>query len=52
MIIILLNKFVGLGRGCGAVIGGFFVCYLGSATTFRVYGKLFKSKQNTFHSIY
>lgn len=28
----------GFGRGCGAVIGGFFVRYFGSATTFRGYG--------------
>lgn len=30
---------IGLGRGCGAVIGGFFVRYLGTATTFRAYGE-------------
>lgn len=30
----------GLGRGCGAVIGGFFVRYFGSATTFRGYGNI------------
>lgn len=30
----------GLGRGCGAVIGGFFVRYFGSAATFRGYGML------------
>ena len=28
----------GLGRGCGAVIGGLFVTYFGSKTTFRGYG--------------
>lgn len=28
----------GLGRGCGAVVGGFFVYYIGSAATFRAYG--------------
>lgn len=28
----------GLGRGCGAVIGGFFVRYLGTSATFRGYG--------------
>lgn len=28
----------GLGRGCGAVIGGFFVKYFGTTTTFRGYG--------------
>lgn len=31
---------LGLGRGCGAVIGGFFVNYIGSAATFRAYGEL------------
>lgn len=29
----------GLGRGCGAVFGGFFVCYFGTTATFRGYGK-------------
>lgn len=28
----------GLGRGCGAVIGGFFVSYYGTTATFRGYG--------------
>ncbi|VVC44879.1 Hypothetical protein CINCED_3A024019 [Cinara cedri] len=28
----------GLGRGCGAVIGGWFVTYFGTTTTFRGYG--------------
>lgn len=28
----------GLGRGCGAVIGGMFVNYFGTTTTFRGYG--------------
>lgn len=28
----------GLGRGCGAVFGGFFVRYLGTSATFRGYG--------------
>lgn len=28
----------GLGRGCGAVIGGMFVNYFGTASTFRGYG--------------
>lgn len=30
---------LGLGRGCGAVIGGFFVKYFGTTTTFRGYGR-------------
>lgn len=30
----------GLGRGCGAVIGGFFVRYFGSSATFRGYGNM------------
>ncbi len=29
----------GLGRGCGAVIGGIFVSYFGTTSTFRGYGK-------------
>lgn len=28
----------GLGRGCGAIIGGMFVTYYGTTTTFRWYG--------------
>lgn len=28
----------GLGRGCGAVIGGMFVTYFGTTATFRGYG--------------
>lgn len=28
----------GLGRGCGAVIGGIFVSYFGTTATFRGYG--------------
>lgn len=40
LIFVLLLYSKGLGRGCGAVIGGFFVNYLGTTTTFRGYGNL------------
>lgn len=36
---------LGLGRGCGAVIGGFFVRYFGTRATFRGYGKFKKQIQ-------
>lgn len=32
------TDWIGLGRGCGAVFGGFFVKYFGTTTTFRGYG--------------
>ena len=37
----------GLGRGCGAVIGGFFVRYWGTSATFRGYGKLITDTPST-----